>query len=189
MKQIISFLFIFSFYCLKAQDIARYVVLDSLERQLDVFKENERILLVFKTSFNEKDSLMVIKFQKIYEESQKILYDSESQIERDKALLRLQNEQKRIMKFEESVSKADSVLKLESRNWVKDYVQKEVRFYCSLKNIKPMIFGKQPHYIDANALNLISELTDFINQSAWKEEYEYHFNFIKNKVLFDFNLE
>ena len=51
----------------------------------------------------------------------------------------------------------------------------------AFKNIKPMIFGKQPHYIDANALNLISELTDFINQSAWKEEYEYHFNFIKHK--------
>lgn len=190
MKQIISFLFIFSFGYLKAQDVTRYVVLDSLERQLDVFKENERVLLMFKPSFNEKDSLMIIKFQKHAEEYENIQIHSDPSFEElEKRRLKLVNEQNHIMKFEESVSKADSVLKLESRNWVKDYVQKEVRLYCYLKNIKPLLFGKQPLYMDKNAQNLIPELTDFINQSAWKEEYEYHFNFIKHKVLFDFNLE
>ena len=190
MKQIISFLFIFSFYCLKSQDIARYIVLDSLEQQLDIFKENERVLLVFKPSFNKKDSLMVVNLQKHAKEYENIQIHSDPSFEElEKKRIKLVNEEKKIMKFEESVNNADSVLRLESRNWVRDYIQKEVRFYSHSNNIKPLIFGKQPLYMGKNTQNLISELTDFINQSPWKEDYEYHYNFIKNKVLFDFKLE
>ena len=68
MRQIISLFFILSFYCLKAQDSTRYIILDTLEKQLDIFKENERVLLTFKESFNEKSNLMITKFQKNYED-------------------------------------------------------------------------------------------------------------------------
>lgn len=189
MKKIILLLFVFSFCCLKAQDTTRYIVLDVLEKQLDIINENEQVLSEFIPSFTEKDSLMVIKFQKSHEKELKILNNSESQVERDKALLRLQNEQQRIMKFEESVTQADSVLRLESRNWVNDYIQKEIRFYSYSKNIKLLILKEQPLYLDKNAQNLTFELTNFINESAWKEAYEYQIKVIKNKVLFDFNLD
>ncbi len=172
--------------------MTKYLVLDSLEKQLDIFKENERDSLVFKQKFQEKDSLMIIEFQKNYEKTVKILQNScylNPEIEKLKEKLLI--EQNRIMKFEASVNNADSVLKLESRKWVRDYIVKEIRFYAYSKKIKPLILTKQPIYVDkrAESLNFNTDLIDFINNGAWKEEYIYHFNFIKNKVLFDFNLE
>ncbi len=188
MKQVLLFLLFLSIHASKAQGINN-IILDSIEVQTDIFKENERILSEFKSSFIEKDSLMVTNSIKGFEEFQKKYEYSENwklvEVEKKK----LENEQKGIMVFEESIIKADSVLKLETRAWVKDYIKKVIRFYGYSKNIKPVITENEPLNMDKNLQNLNAEIIDFINKSAWKTEYDYRYNFIKHKVLFDFKLE
>ncbi len=93
MKNTLLFLLFIGFNTSKAQN-TYYIILDSIEKETDIFKENERFLNEFKPSFIEKDSLMVIKFVKGFEEFQKRYEYSEKwklvEVEKKK----LENEQK-----------------------------------------------------------------------------------------------
>ena len=190
MKKTLLCLFLCSFFCLNAQDTPHLVLIDSFENQVDIYKENNHILTSFHNSFTEKDSLMVIKFQKQVEDfgdiQQHRCPTGEWVEKRRNELL---EEQNKIMDFEASITKADSLLYTELKNWADNYVEKEIRFYAHSKNIALFVLREKPLYWDDTSRNLGKEIVAFINQSVWKEAYQHFVIFIKNKIIFDLKLD
>ena len=188
MKKTLLCLFSYSFFCLNAQDTPHLILIDSFENQVDIYVENNHILTSFHSSFTEKDSLMVIKFQKHVKDFGDIQQHSTAEWF-EKRRNELLEEQNKIMGFEASITKADSLLYTELKNWADNYVEKEIRFYAHSKNIALFVLREKPLYLDDTSRNLGKEIVAFINQSAWKKAYQHFVIFIKNKIIFDWGLD
>ena len=133
---------------------------------------------------------MIMKFQANAKSLAQLLEQSDpSSSYYEKKLSQLQNEQKSIQKFEESINNADSVLKIELSNWTSDFIKMKIQFYEKQQNFKVEFYSKKQNQDGIKLKNLNSEIIKFINESVWKESYQHFVEFIKHKVLFDFNLE
>ena len=166
------------------------VDIDSVYEKVGFSKENELFMTDLSLKLTEKDSFMVIKFQKHAED---VLADNAAY--EDFAFVNrrydsLEKEQQRIILFEKKMANVITKLEAKLKNWGEDYIRKEVRFFGYQRGLTNILSKKAIRYAAEMPQDLTEEICLFIkNNNVWRNALLYQREVIKSKILFDFGLD
>jgi hypothetical protein len=193
MRHLIYCIIVFTFINpILAQDKIGFVDIDSVYEKVGFLKDNATYLKKLQTQFAEKDSIMVVRFQKNYEEFARRFEYSENYILKEKEQKKLAQEQQSIQKFEEALKEAIPYLEQQLNSEIDDIIAKELRLFGQTNNYKMIYTNKDKmlYLADKSHKGITQEIIlSILKNNVWQELLNNNRHVITEKVLITFGLK